>query len=333
MELIKNENIRLLLKVTLVSLLLVSLINQFGQLDIKTEDWILVLEQFNSSWYLLVLALVFMPLNWYAESLKWYISMPKGAFPSILSAVKGLLMGVSVSLVTPNRMGEYFGRVLGVKREARNAVVTTTLLGGLAQNLITWSMGLCSLLVLWAQGSSLFSDINPFYFLFIPLVLIAGFVFFFRLKGVYQLFQRGMDRWPWLGRLNKYIAVLNELESGILNKLLLLSFFRYFFYSTQYVILLYFFGMEAPLYLCYAGVALIFFLQASVPLPAGMALVMRGNVSLYVWGLMSGQAFLGVLASYLLFVINFSLSALLGVYYFMKTRIIEKEPEPIEELV
>ena len=60
------------------------------------------------------IALVFllMLLNWLIETWKWKLAIRKVQQVSLLKAFKAVLSGVSFSTTTPNRVGEYAGRVL-----------------------------------------------------------------------------------------------------------------------------------------------------------------------------------------------------------------------------
>lgn len=237
------------------------------------------------------------------------------------TVIKSVLMGVSVSLVTPNRVGEYFGRAAGLEPEKRTAGVLTTLLGGLAQNLVTWTAGILSVVFLLNEQIEFSAYFDSSYLSLVVVIILIGFVTFFRIGVLRKGFVFLANR---IEKLKPYVDVFDILEHQgykTLIKLLGLSAFRYCVYASQYILLLYFLGIDCSFAYRMAGVAFIFFIQASLPLPAGLGLVMRGNVSLLVWGTLCTSPILGVAASYLLFIINFSVTAFLGVYFFFKSNI------------
>lgn len=266
-----------------------------------------------------------MPLNWLSECVKWHLTMQGGHQLSWRTVIKSVLMGVSVSLVTPNRVGEYFGRAAGLEPDKRTAGVLTTLLGGLAQNLVTWTTGIFAVLYLLTKQIEFSAYFDSSYLSFVIVIILFGFVTFFRIGLLRKVFGFLANR---IDKLKPYVDVFDILEEQgyqTLIKLLGLSAFRYFIYASQYILLLYFLGIDCSLAYRMAGVAFIFFIQASLPLPAGLGLVMRGNVSLLVWGTLCTSPILGVAASYLLFIINFSVTAFLGVYFFFKSNISFKQ--------
>ena len=61
----------------------------------------------------LVIVLVF--VNWGFEAKKWKLLITPIQKMSFFTAFKSVLTGVTLSLNTPNRIGEYGGRILYVK--------------------------------------------------------------------------------------------------------------------------------------------------------------------------------------------------------------------------
>src|SRR5690606_10186722 len=65
------------------------------------------------SMLLLLTACALMPFNWLTETLKWTTLLKPVTLPW-RRALAGILSGVTLSLFTPNRIGEYGGRILYV---------------------------------------------------------------------------------------------------------------------------------------------------------------------------------------------------------------------------
>jgi len=101
---------------------------------------------------------------------------------------------------------------------------------------------------------------------------------------------------PYIRRFVRHFEVLNRYTAPTLLTVLFISASRYFVYSLQYYLLLLFFGIEVPFLLGMASIALIFFVQTSVPLPPVYGLAVRGNVALRVWAFFTANT-LGILSS------------------------------------
>lgn len=318
---LQQLKVRHYLKITIGIILLVALIYQFAQLEFGTAEWALLQSSFYDRWWLLLLAFLLMPLNWLCECWKWLLCMRSKYTLDIKSVIRSVLMGVSVSLITPNRMGEYLGRVAGIEPDQRGAGVITTLLGGLAQNLVTWSLGISAAIYFLNQYSSLYESINVNYLYSLGLLIPFGYGAYFYPKVIQRLVGKLLPNKGIFGKIQHALEILEAQQKLMLLRVLLLSLLRYLTYTLQYVLLLYLLGVHCTLLECLFGISLIFFIQASIPLPAALGIVMRGNISVLVWGSICGAPVAGLAASYLLFIINFSLTSFLGVYYFFQSKL------------
>ena len=133
-------------------------------------------------------------------------------------------------------------------------------------------------------------------------------------------------RIPFVNRFKKYLqhlSVLKNYRSGELSVALAYSLLRYLTYSGQYLFLLHFYGINPPWLDGLAGIATIFLVQASIPLPPLMGLLARGELALLIWGHFSDDQ-TGILAStFTLFVINIAIPALLGFVFIVKSNILK----------
>ncbi|MDX5321117.1 MAG: hypothetical protein LPK45_08425, partial [Bacteroidota bacterium] len=80
----------------------------------------------------LVFVFLLLFVNWAFETLKWKVLISEFESPSFLHAYKAIFTGALISLFTPNRMGEFAGRVLYVKEKKIEAAILT-IAGSLAQ--------------------------------------------------------------------------------------------------------------------------------------------------------------------------------------------------------
>ena len=132
----------------------------------------------------LILAILLMPVNWIFETLKWRVLIRKIEKLSFQKSINAILAGVTLSLFTPNRIGEYGGRVLFVKPENNWKAVIATLVGSFSQLLVILSMGIIGL----AYFANHFLDIETYMsrsIMILMLVLIA--VMFFCFYNIEQI--------------------------------------------------------------------------------------------------------------------------------------------------
>ena len=261
-------------------------------------------------WWLLAVVLM-APLNLALEALKWQQlirSFSKLGFWKIFQAI---LAGTTIAIFTPNRVGEYGGRILYIEKGKGWEAVIATMVGSLSQLLVLLSLGLLGAVYFSWQ----FLEPEPY---IMPVVLCLGLAFvalllftYFNIDVVVTLAKRV----PYIEKLKKWLrhlAVLKHYHSRELGGALGYALLRYLTYSTQYYLLLQFYGVPAPWLAGMAGIATIFFVQASVPLPPVMGLLARGEIALYVWGFFSKDQADILAATFTLFVINIAVPALLG---------------------
>ena len=73
-------------------------------------------------------------------------------------ALASVFSGCAVTVITPNRIGEYGGRILHVEPAHRIRAVSVSILGGLSQTLVTFIAGCAGLIYLRSIRSELPSN-------------------------------------------------------------------------------------------------------------------------------------------------------------------------------
>ncbi len=266
-----NKNIKIFLNYVLGPLLFAwlsySVFKQIKNQQNLEESWVNIKASFTDTRVLnFILVFVLMFVNWSLEALKWKISV-QGVQPvSFFKSLKAIFSGVSFSVTTPNRTGEYLGRVLYMDDGNRLRVISLTILGSISQLLVTIFFGMLGLLILrhdidkmslsgWMEWLKDLGIIGAF-FAFIVLT-----VFYFRIGWLVKW----IDKIP---AIKKYIWLINELEktdTTLLMRLLSISLLRYLVFATQYFLLFRFFGVEVNWWQGFWATAIVFFVMAITP--------------------------------------------------------------------
>ena len=84
-------------------------------------------------YFFIVWIFILMIVNWGIESLKWQFLIRKIEKISFLKSFEAILSGVSVSVFTPNRIGEWFGRVFILEKSNPWKGVFITMIGSFSQ--------------------------------------------------------------------------------------------------------------------------------------------------------------------------------------------------------
>src|SRR4051812_18758305 len=111
------KNIRFFIQYFLGPLLFLllsySIYHQLSSQDRLEITWKEIQSSFTSTRVLyLVAVLLLMAVNWGIEAVKWKVCIHRIQKIPLLTAFKAVLSGVSFAVNTPNRVGEYLGRVL-----------------------------------------------------------------------------------------------------------------------------------------------------------------------------------------------------------------------------
>jgi len=271
MNRLKHKNIKIFLNYVLGPLLFIwlsySIFKQIKNQPHLEESWLNIKASFTDTRvvnFLLVFILMF--VNWSLEALKWKISVQSVQPVSFFTSLKAIFSGVSFSITTPNRIGEYLGRMLYMNDGNRLRIISLTILGSLSQLIVTVLFGLFGLLILQYDIDKLNL---PEWLQWIKDIGIAGAtiglifltVFYFRIGWLVKW----IDKIP---AIKKYIWLINELEktdTTLLVRLLSISLLRYLVFATQYFLLFRFFGVEVNWWQGFWGIAIVFFIMAIIP--------------------------------------------------------------------
>lgn len=266
----RYKNIKIFLNYILGPLLFVwlsySIFKQVKQQPHLEESWLSIKAAFGDERVInFILVFILMFVNWSLEALKWKLSVQNVQPISFLKALKAIFSGVSFAVTTPNRMGEYIGRVLYMNEGNRLKVISLTILGSLSQLIVTMLFGLLALLILKAD---LINVQLTIYNEWADVIFIVGMIFFGVLTVFY--FRIGwLTRWiEKIPAIKKYIWLINELEKAdttLLFRLLSISMLRYLVFATQYFLLFSFFGVEVDWWTGFWATALVFFIMAITP--------------------------------------------------------------------
>jgi uncharacterized membrane protein YbhN (UPF0104 family) len=289
-----------------------------GRTDLP-ELWAAFLLRFRweySGW--LLLAVLLMPINWGLETQKWRELMHRIASIPFWQAYKAVLAGVAFSAITPNRIGEYGGRVLMVKAEKWQTVVAT-IVGSVSQMIVLMGAGFFGLVfyVFRNINISLSAQIS-LVFLLVFSTLITLF-FYFNIDLAIPI----VRRLPYLKRGVQHLEVLREYTMRQLGLVLLYAFLRYLVYCFQYYLLLKFFGIHINIANAFLTIAFIFFLQTFLPLPPGTALLMRGELAIKIWAEYADNPITIFAVSFGLWAINVVLPALIGMIFIANINVLK----------
>ena len=271
---------------------------------------------------LMLVILLLMPVNWGLETAKWKMMIARIEKLGWMQSFKAVFTGISVSFFTPNRTGEYLGRVFILTSANRIEGILITVAGSISQMAVTLALGLCGLaFALWSGAGMAGNDrtLYPLLLAITPLLLLMLLLAYFNLGATARLLKNMLpQRWS---RFTDRLAVLEGFSRTVLVRVLLLSLARYLVFSAQFFLLLRLFSVPVPYFDALMLIAVIYLVMLIAPSIALLEVGIRGSVSLFVF-----QAYLGnpgsnmgiFFASVLIWLINLVIPALLGTFFVHK---------------
>lgn len=280
------------------------------------------------SWMFWVV-LVLMGVNWGIEARKWQVLLKPLEKISWLTAFKATVAGVAFAINTPNRIGEYGGRVLYLHEGNRVKAISFTIVGSISQFLVTLVIGCGGLIFLLnIHGAEPAPIKSGPYELWINVILyvvsiaaVLGLIIYFRLALLVKL----IDNIPAFSRVSNYIRLLEELSIAILLRVLSLSFFRYCVFAIQYVLMLKLMQVSVSVWQAFWLVSVVFLVLAVVPTIALAEIGIRGKVSLELFGLFSVNTVGIITASLGIWFINLVIPSLLGSILIFRIKIFKNK--------
>lgn len=276
--------------------------------NLNSVDWISTWDAISRNYGLFIIVVSLVPLNWGIEIVKWKWILKDAQKISWLQSVKSVLCGVALSIVTPNGIGDYGGRMLGIESKNRSQALFYNGFLSFSQLLITFVFGLVGLI---AVKDQIHFPLRSLIIDLISLLLIgSGFWVYFQSKFRFKFVN------SFLLKFNQHVS----FELSPLNRLktLFLSLIRYLVFCTQFYLLLLCFKSDLGVAETFSSIAFVYLCSAIIPTGWFSSLVVRGSVSFFVFHSVLGIGEVGVVVSSLLWLINLLVPALIG-FYFAKT--------------
>lgn len=260
------------------------------------------------NYWFLIWVLLLMILNRGLEAVKWRMLIQKIETISFFNAFQAIFSGIVISLFTPNRVGEFGGRILYLKRRHLGQGVVVTIVGNISQLITTLIIGTFCLLI-YSRNAF---EINVY--IYYSVVLLVFCAFLVLLTGYYnmEILKLLLNKIPFVKRFSQYTEVFSYYSSTVLTKVLMLSIGRFIVFTLQYLLLLYLFKIEIGVAQGVMLISVIFLIQTILPHIALLELGIRGSIALYFLGMYSQDNTAIISSTFTLWLINIILPAIIG---------------------
>ncbi|MCG2419908.1 hypothetical protein K8089_12830 [Aequorivita sp. F47161] len=273
--------------------------------SVNLEDFIItVFSKGIISGYLLLLFLSLAAANWFFEILKWKVLVSTVEKITFKSALKQSLASLTVSLATPNRIGEYGAKALFFENRMRKKILLLNFLSGGAQMFVTTLFGFFGVLYLLRNFNVNYS-ISTLASFGIGAVLLFVIGYYFKEK---ELLLKGFS-------IAKTTRFFKRIPFQIKFKTVLFSAFRYLIFSSMFYGLLLFFEGNISFSEAVPLIFAMYFLVSILPTLFIFDVVIRGGVAVWLFSFVEIPELIVLSTVLAMWLFNFVLPAVLGSFY------------------
>lgn len=261
---------------------------------------------------LFFLIVLLMLLQWVFEAVKWQMLLRQLIHLPIAKAMMMIFTGISFSIATPNRLGEFVGRILHLPKDIRIQATGYTFVGNFAQLIVTCIAGSIGLMLI---NIDYFRETLPQLDVLIlimkwitPISTILLFFIYFK-AGLF---------FSWLAQLkvlqlwHDKLVQLSALSPVLLIQLLLYSLLRYIIILVQYRLIFEVIGVEVDLLQTAIAISIMLFVLSVVPTISLVELGLRWQVSIMVFAPYTANVFGLTMGVTLIWVLNMIVPAGIG---------------------
>lgn len=283
--------------------------------------------------WLALLVLILMLVNWSLEAAKWRLLVLKVQNLSLLTSFKAVLAGITVSMFTPNRTGEFFGRIFLLEHKHRWEGVFITIVGSMSQLLVTLLIG-TPMFYMFLRKYPSFQDewiVSTMELGLIPITVLGILILLMFLNiGILTRWANRLIKEEWV-KLRRYLQVFGYYGRKELLPVLGLSAMRYLVFSSQFLLLLWLFGIPLSTQAALVALPSIFLITTVFPSLTLAELGLRGTASAFVLDailLTNGSYGASILAAAgSLWLINLVIPALVGTLIISRMKFVNAKRE------
>lgn len=273
----------------------------------------------SENYFLLIAAIFLGVFNWGLESLKWQtlVHSIQKEF-SFKNSLKGVLIGSFLGFITPKRIGEFGGRLFRIRPGFKIQALSLAFRGGLAQFVITFSIGLISTIFVYQKF--IHND-----WVYVPLFLatLILILFYYNFNVVVSY----VSNIALLKRFLNFSYVNIDISKRKLTRVFILTLLRYLVYVHQYILLAYFFSIEVNYLFLFSAVSTMLLIQTLGPSFALIDLPYRGVILMELLSEHTDNQLNILFVILLVWILNLVLPAVVGYLNFINLKMEVKNEE------
>ncbi|MBW2936949.1 flippase-like domain-containing protein [Aureisphaera sp. CAU 1614] len=242
--------------------------------------------------------------NWFFEIKKWQTITSVMKKISFFEASKQSLAALTVSLATPNRIGDYGAKVFYFEKQHRKKIVLLNFVSNAFQLLTTLIFGIVGLFLVFPKLRIELSEYK----------LIAGFLILVFVTLLAYLFRK--KEWFIKGFTIKNVwNYFQKISFLIKLKTFIYSIIRYLIFSSLFYLLLQYFGANTSFLDTIPFITSMYLVVSILPMFLIFDVIVRGSIAVWLLSVININETVIITTVFTMWLLNFILPAIFGSIY------------------
>jgi hypothetical protein len=310
------------LKATILSLACYFIIHQYVNKGDNLKQFELLISRIPTVHVIIIMSLVvvLMVANWTLEALKWKYLTRNLANITLWQAIEGVFCGLTWAVITPNRFGEYGGRVMYLPPRRRIHGVFAMAVGAFGQNVITNVLGFISMAWFAYTFLDLSTLMNTGVFVFSCTSIAFFLILYFNIKWSVWL----LDRIPFLKKFHRFFEIMGRYRPAELRTIMYFCLGRFFIFSFQYYLVIHLLVPQIPMYEVFLMVFIVFFIQSALPSLDVLDIAVRTYAATTIFAYITTQEMAIAAAFASIWLINLIFPAIIGSVFTLNIKFFDR---------
>ena len=271
----------------------------------EASSWNIILDTVSSkSTAYLLLFLGLTAANWFFEIKKWQTITSFIKKISFFEAARQSLAALTVSLTTPNRIGDYGAKVFYFEKQHRKKIVLLNFVSNGFQLLTTIVFGIVGLFLVFPKLRIELSEYK----------LIAGFLILVLVTLLAYLLRK--KEWFIKGFTIKNVwNYFQKISFSIKLKTFTYSIIRYLIFSSLFYFLLQYFGANTTFLETIPFITSMYLVVSILPMFLIFDVIVRGSIAVWLLSIININETVIITTVFTMWLLNFILPAIFGSIY------------------
>ncbi len=247
-------------------------------------------------------------VNWVFEILKWRTLTRHVKLLTFQESAAQTLGGLTTSLFTPNRIGEYGAKALFFSKTERIQILSLNFIGNMGQLVVTLIFGIIGIIFFTSHFKISFHKYLAISVVIVCVVLIAALI----IRSQFQK-RSSLQNTSW----RRFFSFFESVPWEIHLKNLGFSTIRYLVFAHQLYYILLLFDISTSYFLTMSAITSMYLISSIVPMLSIFDVVVKGSIAVWLFSFLSISEVSALSAIALMWILNFVLPSIVGSYYVM----------------